>query len=758
MVIAAVVLPLIGSLWSTGPAITSTAAAQSPISPPNTPLAAGTYCNQTPSQPTPAGQLPVAGDYNGPTKVLQIFEENESAAAMDADGAANAKFEMDTLGAQCGVLSNMHGETHPSEPNYLDNADGGNNPNWTYCDSPPNSNRSCTYGASSQITAPNVFSQVESKYGARGWRVYGQSQTQNCQMTDGLDGLFVARHNPPQFFTGLNCAANSIPSGNWQNSQGQFYTDVQAGALPPFSMYTPNDTDDGHDPTTYSSAATNIGNLDTALQRLMTVVQSGPDYQSGRLIVMVTFDEGTTTGQPPFTDAKTAEDCTDRDQGDTKPSCQILTYVVGRYVPWQSDNDFANHYSMLKTTQKILGLTPANGYPYLGHAGDMMTSDFYSQFKLAPDSWTRDDIPPNPPTVPSAPTGAAASAGNGIASVTFTAPASSGGGSIDSYTVTANPGGITGTAARSPVCPVWPVEQHRLHVHRCGQQSVRYRTGLRRFESSDSGGQFGCGAVARPRVRIRGRQLAGLHRLHDRRPGDEPGSRRDRGTPVHFHQRLRGDRGNPAAESVSEHHPGTELYGKLLGDRHQGRPDRRLPATGNHARRGDRGSDRPNDGRQLPGRIVDQGVGQRHRTAHGRANLSAVLREQPEHDHREPGLRRLFGLERVAADRGCTRGTQRCGRCCRRRFGHGRLHGAGQQRWRSGHRLCRDQPARRHRRPRLVLTDRRQRADQRRLLCVHGASDQQRRYRHDLAADQCGHSAVGGDRSRSADCDRRHRR
>lgn len=52
---------------------------------------------------------------------------------------------------------------------------------------------------------------------------------------------------------------------------------------------------------------------------------------------------------------------------------------------------------------------------------------------------------------PGAPTIGTATAGNSQASVTFTAPASDGGGSITGYTVTSNPEGLTGTGAGSPI-------------------------------------------------------------------------------------------------------------------------------------------------------------------------------------------------------------------------------------------------------------------------------------------------------------------
>jgi len=52
---------------------------------------------------------------------------------------------------------------------------------------------------------------------------------------------------------------------------------------------------------------------------------------------------------------------------------------------------------------------------------------------------------------PSAPTGAAASAGDGQATVSFDAPASNGGTTITSYTVTSSPGGLTASGTGSPI-------------------------------------------------------------------------------------------------------------------------------------------------------------------------------------------------------------------------------------------------------------------------------------------------------------------
>jgi len=58
--------------------------------------------------------------------------------------------------------------------------------------------------------------------------------------------------------------------------------------------------------------------------------------------------------------------------------------------------------------------------------------------------------PATPSTVPGVPAIGTATAGNGSATVTFTAPASNGGTPITGYTVTSSPGGITATCASSP--------------------------------------------------------------------------------------------------------------------------------------------------------------------------------------------------------------------------------------------------------------------------------------------------------------------
>jgi uncharacterized protein (TIGR02145 family) len=68
-----------------------------------------------------------------------------------------------------------------------------------------------------------------------------------------------------------------------------------------------------------------------------------------------------------------------------------------------------------------------------------------------PSSASNSVTPTAPSTVPGAPTIGTATKGNAQATITFTAPASNGGSPITGYTVTSNPGNITGTGSTSPI-------------------------------------------------------------------------------------------------------------------------------------------------------------------------------------------------------------------------------------------------------------------------------------------------------------------
>ena len=98
----------------------------------------------------------------------------------------------------------------------------------------------------------------------------------------------------------------------------------------------------------------------------------------------------------------------------------------------------------VKDTGATAAVTPASSLPgattVLVTAADGTTKKTYNiNFTVAAA------------TAPGAPTITGATAGNRQASVSFTPPASNGGSAITGYTVTASPGGLTGTGTASPI-------------------------------------------------------------------------------------------------------------------------------------------------------------------------------------------------------------------------------------------------------------------------------------------------------------------
>jgi hypothetical protein len=63
-------------------------------------------------------------------------------------------------------------------------------------------------------------------------------------------------------------------------------------AVPYVGLITPNLLHDGHDGT--------LAQADAWLRGWVPVLMSGPDWRSGRLAIVVVFDEGETTEQVPF--------------------------------------------------------------------------------------------------------------------------------------------------------------------------------------------------------------------------------------------------------------------------------------------------------------------------------------------------------------------------------------------------------------------------------------------------------------------------
>ena len=238
--------------------------------------------------------------------------------------------------------------------------------------------------------------------------VGGTDKTVTAESTD----QYTTRHNPFMYFHSTidntaECNANVVPLGTVSvgtpsTFNGTSLPDAFTGHLandlateattPRFGFITPNLCDDGHDDT---CAGTNIvggktGGLTAAdlwLQHYMPLIMASPSYQSGQMLVVITFDEGdisdTTAccneqpgpnwAYPGFSPLLgTAPTTPGADPGGGKIGTLLLN---SKYIqPGTVDTTGSyNHYSALRSYEDLLGLT-TGGTDGEGHLGFAATS------------------------------------------------------------------------------------------------------------------------------------------------------------------------------------------------------------------------------------------------------------------------------------------------------------------------------------------------------------------------------------------------
>jgi hypothetical protein len=239
-------------------------------------------------------------------------------------GSPDAPY-INSLISACGLAANFHNITHVSLPNYIGAVTG-----LALSDLQPLLN-DCNPGGACLTAADSIFAHVPS------WKAYMESMTTNCQAT-GLVG-YAVRHNPPPYLTSLaDCGTFDVPYTELQS-------DLDNDALPAFAFITPNTVNDMHDGTD----PTAIQNGDTWLQNELPKILSSAAYQSGTTAIFITWDEGEVG-----TDFTLGEDCANNTAAE---SCHIPTIVITPSTrPGTVSNTLFNHYSLLKTTEKMLGI------------------------------------------------------------------------------------------------------------------------------------------------------------------------------------------------------------------------------------------------------------------------------------------------------------------------------------------------------------------------------------------------------------------
>jgi hypothetical protein len=233
--------------------------------------------------------------------VVWILMENENLGSIV--GSRSAPY-LNSLASAYGLATDYSAISHPSLPNYIALTSGSDQ--GIADDSDPSSH---------PLNVPSIFSQLPG--GAS--RSLEQNMPSNCAAGD--SGDYAVRHNPETYYTNLAADCSSY--------------DVPRGAVPDlsarFTFVTPNLTNDMHDGT--------IADGDNFLKTFIPALIATPQYQTGSTVIFITWDESSGGG-----------------------GNQVPCLVISPYTHTVKDPTPYTHYSLLRTTEELLGL------PLLGNA------------------------------------------------------------------------------------------------------------------------------------------------------------------------------------------------------------------------------------------------------------------------------------------------------------------------------------------------------------------------------------------------------
>jgi hypothetical protein len=261
---------------------------------------------QAASTTAPAGPRSAATGPRGPapTKLLVVVMENHSST----DAAAGMP-RLVAAARRYGTATRSFAVAHPSLPNYL--AIAGGSTFGVRDDDPP---------ADHPLAGQSVFGQV---LGAgKVAKTYAEAMTTPCQAT--ASGRYAVKHNPWPYFGAERaaCLRYDVPAGT--PSRGALKRDTTAGALPTFGMLIPDRCNDAHD--------CSLATADRWLGHWLDVLLAGRDFRSGRLAVVVTFDED-----------------------DNHSQNQILTAVLNKNLHGATVRSRLDHLALSRSVSALVG-------------------------------------------------------------------------------------------------------------------------------------------------------------------------------------------------------------------------------------------------------------------------------------------------------------------------------------------------------------------------------------------------------------------
>jgi hypothetical protein len=226
---------------------------------------------------------------------------------------------------------------------------------------------------------------------------------------------YATRHNPFVYFHSViddasRCAAHVVPLGTVTVGtggapdafQGHLFEDLrELRTTPDFMFVTPNLCNDGHDatcagPNVEGGHAGGLVGADLWLKHWMPMIFASPAYRSGKMLVVITFDEGAATDARACPAANQADCGSPTGPNVTNPGFSTLLGLFGLQTPPTApfvypgggqigavlfnrrfiepgtvdDTGVYNHYSALRSYEDILGIHRGgdDGFGHLGYA------------------------------------------------------------------------------------------------------------------------------------------------------------------------------------------------------------------------------------------------------------------------------------------------------------------------------------------------------------------------------------------------------
>ena len=247
--------------------------------------------------PTPNAGKPCGVAANTPAWAHVVWIVMENHAAGQIMGSSGAPY-LNSIASKCGYASNFYAESHPSLPNYIAMTSGSTQ--GVSDDAAPSSH---------PLNVPSIFSQLGGD-----WKSLQESMASNCAQSS--SGQYAVKHNPAAYYTNIAaaCQAQDIPLGSTPDISAKY------------TFITPNLCSDMHD--------CSVSQGDSWLATWVPKILNSPQYAAGNTAVFITFDED-----------------------DSSNNNHIATIVLSPSTPaGMVDNGSYNHYSMLRTTEEMLGL------------------------------------------------------------------------------------------------------------------------------------------------------------------------------------------------------------------------------------------------------------------------------------------------------------------------------------------------------------------------------------------------------------------